>query len=200
MHVTGTGTRIERSGAVDASKTFRNRVVKNRVAMKQTLFLALLAFVHSGHGFAAQKAAVFPFDLRDVEQEGELIPQYKPDDLRRLVLVADELKALLAKDARYGVVDLSAQAAEIEKVSPFSKCDACETPIAAAAGADLAVTGYVDKVSDALISLQLFVRDVKSGEMKKTMSAEIRGNTDENWLHGLRWLWRNRFAPEEKKN
>ncbi len=172
----------------------------NSVAMKPRLILSLLLLVVTEPAFAAQKAAVFPFDLRDVEQEGEIVPQYKPDDLRRLVLVADELKALLAKDDRYGVVDLSAQAAEIEKVSPFSKCDGCETPIAAAAGADLAVTGYVDKVSDALISLQLFVRDVKSGEMRKTMSAEIRGNTDDNWLHGLRWLWRNRFAPEEKKN
>ncbi len=60
--------------------------------------------------------------------------------------------------------------------------------------------GYVDKLSDALISLQIFVRDVKSGEMVKTMSAEIRGNTDELWLHGIRYLWRNRFMAQEKKD
>ena len=96
-------------------------------------------------------------------------------------------------------LDLAGLASEIEKASPFDKCDGCETEIAVKAGADLAVTGFVDKLSDALISLQLFVRDAKTGEMKKTMSAEIRGNTDELWLHGLRWLWRNRFAPVEEK-
>jgi hypothetical protein len=84
--------------------------------------------------------------------------------------------------------------------APLNKCDGCEVPIAQKAGADIAVTGFVDKWSDALISIQLFVRDVPSGKVTKAMSAEVRGNTDELWLHGIRWLWRNRFNAEEKKN
>lgn len=159
--------------------------------------VAFAGLVLSSPVFAAQKIAVFPFDLRDVSQEYEVVPQYDPEDLRRLVVVADELRQLLKSDERYELIDLSAQAEEVDKASPFSKCDGCEAPIALQAGAEWAVTGYVDKWSDALISLQLFVRDAKSGELKRAMSAEIRGNTDELWLHGLRWLWRNRFTPEE---
>ena len=147
---------------------------------------------------AAQKTAVFPFDMRDASQDGEYVPQFKPDDLRRLVLIADELKALMTKDGRFEIMDLAPYSAEIEKASPFSKCEDCDLEIAQKAGADLAVMGYVDKLSDALISLQLFVRDVKTGKMSMTMSAEVRGNTDELWLHGVRYLWRNRF--QEKKN
>lgn len=162
--------------------------------------IVALALTFAANAWAAPKAAVFPFDLRDAEQDGELIPRYKDEDLRRLKLVAGELKALMEKDGRYEVVDLSPLSADVEKASPFSKCEGCETAIAEKAGADLAVTGFVDKLSDALISLQLFVRDVHSGEMKRAMSAEIRGNTDELWLHGIRWLWRNRFNPEEKKS
>lgn len=161
--------------------------------------LVLLVLLIAGPAVAGQKVAVFPFDLRDAEQAGEIVPQYKPEDLRRLKVVAEELKTLLSKDPRFGAVDLAPYAAEIEKASPFDKCEGCEVAIAAKAGADLAVTGFVDKLSDALISLQLFARDAKTGEMKKAMSAEIRGNTDELWLHGLRWLWRNRFAPPEEK-
>ena len=127
-----------------------------------------------------------------------MVPQYNQDDLRRLKLVADELKALMQKDGRYEIVDLTAFNAEVDKASPFDKCDSCETPIADKAGAELAVTGVANKFSNALISLQLYVRDVKSGEMKKTMSAAIQGNTDELWLHGLRWLWKNRFNNEAK--
>ncbi len=170
--------------------------------MINTLRLTLISLVF---GFAApvaaaQKTAVFPFDIRDAEQEGEVVPELKTEDLRRLKVVADELKLLLSKDSRYEVVDLSSHAADIEKAAPFNKCDGCEVEIAKKAGADLAVSGFADKLSDALISLQLFVRDVKTGEIKRAMSAEIRGNTDELWLHGVRWLWRNRFNPEEKKN
>lgn len=164
------------------------------------LTLVSLVFAFAAPAIAAQKTAVFPFDIRDAEQEGEVVPVLNKEDHRRLKVVADELKLLLSKDSRYEVVDLSAHAADIEKASPFNKCDGCEVEIAKKAGADLAVLGFADKLSDALISLQLFVRDVNTGQMKRAMSAEIRGNTDELWLHGIRWLWRNRFNPEEKKN
>ncbi len=165
---------------------------------KLSLGALCLALIPSLSALAAQKTAVFPFDLRDADQDGEMVPQYNEDDLRRAKLVADELKALMAKDGRYEVVDLAPLSAEIEKASPFDKCDSCETPLAEKVGAELAVTGVVHKFSNALISLQLYVRDVKSGEMKKTMSAAIQGNTDELWLHGVRWLWKNRFNNEAK--
>lgn len=162
-----------------------------------TIFATTLAFCSPIA--AAQKTAVFPFDLRDVEQEGEVVPRLKPADLQRLKLIAEELKVLLAKDERYEVVDLTPYEKEVEAASPFSKCNGCEADLAKKFGADLAVTGYVDKLSDSLISLQLFARDAQSGQLTKSMSAEIRGNTDELWLHGIRYLWRNRFNVEAPK-
>lgn len=158
--------------------------------------IALLAALWVSPAFAAPKAAIFPFDLRDVEQEGEVVPQLKAEDLRRMKVVADELATLMKKDNTYDVVDLEPYAKDVEAASPFNKCDGCEVEIAKKAGADLAVTGFVDKLSDALISLQLFARDTATGKVVKAMSAEIRGNTDELWLHGIRWLWKNRFNTE----
>jgi hypothetical protein len=145
---------------------------------------------------AATKAAVFPFDIHDAQQDGEIVPQYNPEDLRRLKLVADELKMLMQKDGKYAVIDLGAQSKEIEAAAPFQQCNGCEVPIAKEAGADIAVTGYVDKVSDALINLAIIARDTKTGELTKTMSASINGNTDDLWLHGVRYLWKNRFNVE----
>lgn len=164
--------------------------------MKSRIVLALAAVLLSGPAYAAQKIAVFPFDLRDISQEGEIVPTYQPEDLRRMKLVADELKSLMAKSGNYEVIDLAPLAKEVEDASPFSKCDGCEAPIAKRAGADVAVTGHVEKLSDALISLRIFARDAETGKLTKSMSAEIRGNTDELWLHGIRWLWRNRFNVE----
>ena len=149
--------------------------------------------------YSAPKVAIFPFDIRDVSQEGELVPQLQDSDLQRMKLVAGELKTLMEKDGTYEVVDITPLAEEIEKASPFNRCDGCEAELGKKAGADLAVTGYVDKLSDALISLQLFARDTATGKLTKSMSAEIRGNTDELWLHGIRWLWKNRFNVEAVK-
>jgi hypothetical protein len=39
-------------------------------------------------------------------------------------------------------------------------------------------------------------RNTKTGELTKTMSASINGNSDDLWLHGVRYLWRNRFNVE----
>lgn len=168
------------------------------MAFALRIFSVAVALAMAFPALAAPKAAVFPFDMRDIGQEGEIVPQYMPDDLRRLKLVADELQNLMRTTGRYEVVDLAPFAQEVEAATPYSKCDACEVPIAEKAGADIAVTGFVDKLSDALISLQLFARDTKTGKLTKSMSAEIRGNTDELWLHGIRWLWRNRFNVEAR--
>lgn len=164
------------------------------------LSLAILSVVLAFPAYSAPKVAILPFDIRDAEIEGDPFAKPKDTDIARMRLVADELKNLMITTKTYDVVDLTPFAADIEKASPFNKCDGCEVEIAKQAGADLAVTGFVDKLSDALISLQLFVRDTATGEMKKTMSAEVRGNTDELWLHGIRYLWKNRFnAGADKK-
>ena len=160
------------------------------------IFPILLACLFAHPAFAATKAAVFPFDLHDAQQDGEVVPQYNPDDLRRLKLIADELKTLMQKDGKYAVVDLSSKQKEIEAAAPFNQCNGCEVPIAKEAGADIVVTGYVDKVSDALINLAIVARDTKTGALTKTMSASINGNTDDLWLHGVRYLWKNRFNVE----
>lgn len=160
---------------------------------------ALLFLLIVSPAVAATKVAVFPFDFHDPQQDGELIPQNDPEDLRRLQLVADELKSLMKKDGKYEVVDLSSKAKEIETASPFIKCDGCEVPIAKEAGADLAVTGYVDKLSSAALTLQIIARDTKTGKPVKTMSATINGDNDDLWLHGVRYLWKNRFNAEAEQ-
>jgi Protein of unknown function (DUF2380) len=160
------------------------------------VFPALLACLFANPALAETKAAVFPFDFHDAQQDGEIVPQYNSEDMRRLKLIVEELKTLMQKDGKYAVVDLSSKQKEIETASPFNQCNGCEVPIAKEAGADIAVTGFVDKVSDALINLAIVARDTKTGELTKTMSASINGNTDDLWLHGVRYLWRNRFNVE----
>lgn len=166
--------------------------------MRHFLF-ALAAMLMITPASAKTKTAVFPFDFHDAQQDGEMFPQNDPEDLRRLQLVAEELRSLMRNDGRFEVIDLSSKAKEVEAASPFYKCDGCEAPIAKELGADLAVTGYVDKLSSASLNLQIIVRDSATGKPTKTMSAAISGNTDDMWLRGVRYLWKNRFNNEAEQ-
>jgi Protein of unknown function (DUF2380) len=63
-------------------------------------------------------------------------------------------------------------------------------------GAELAITGTVQKVSNLIPNMNIYVRDASSGTTIAAMSADMRGNTDESWSRTLDWLVRNRLlAP-----
>jgi Protein of unknown function (DUF2380) len=138
---------------------------------------------------AGQKAAIFPFELIDVSLQGEYVGA-QSGEAKRLLLATEELRNLAARDAGYEVVDLSALKAEIDKSGPFHKCDGCETGIARQAGAGVAVTGTVRKISNLVLVVHIYVRDVASGRVNKVHRVELRGNTDETWLRGVRRLVR----------
>jgi uncharacterized protein YeeX (DUF496 family) len=64
-------------------------------------------------------------------------------------------------------------------------------------GAELAITGTVQKVSNLILNMNIYVRDVWSGATVTAMSADMRGNTDESWSRALDYLIRNRLlAPD----
>ncbi|MDX2289400.1 MAG: DUF3280 domain-containing protein [Hyphomicrobiaceae bacterium] len=148
----------------------------------------------------AAKTAILPFDMAIEQQMGQvgLLPEPTKLERARLKLVTDELGKLLGQTGRYAVVDLSGYAAEIDKASPFDRCNGCEVEIAKKVGADLAVTGLVQKASELLLNVSIYVRDVASGNLTKSMAVSIRQNSDEGWLRAVRSLVKNRFAEEEK--
>ena len=115
------------------------------------------------------------------------------DETRRLVLATQELRQLAARDGSYELVDLSGLSVEIERAAPLHKCNGCEVEIARRAGAEIAITGTVRKVSSLILNINIQVREVAGGKLTRALQADIRGNTDESWLRGIRWLVANRL-------
>ena len=58
------------------------------------------------------------------------------------------------------------------------------------AGADLAVWGTVQKVSNLILNENVYIDDARSGSRYFSQSVDIRGNTDESWVRGMRYLLR----------
>jgi Protein of unknown function (DUF2380) len=159
-----------------------------------TIILALAALCSPA--VAGSPTAVFPFELIDTSHQGEL-SGLRADETQRLVLVTEELRRLVASDGRYGPIDVSGISAEIERAAPLHKCNGCEANLAKTVGAELAMTGTVQKVSNLILNLNVYVRAADSGKLMRAMSVDIRGNTDETWLRGIRYLVKNQLLAEE---
>ncbi len=138
------------------------------------------------------RAVVFDFELIDTSLEGEMAGA-RSDESRRLEIISDLLRQRLAESGRYAVVDQTPATERIAAAGHIFGCNGCEAAIARALGAELAITGTVQKVSNLILNINVYMRDAHSGQKLRAMSVDIRGNTDRSWSRGLNYLVRNRL-------
>jgi hypothetical protein len=144
---------------------------------------------------AAQTVAAFDFELIDTSLEGE-IKGARPDEQARLARLSEQLRQRLRESGRFTLVDITPVAGEAHAAN-LQACGGCDVRLAQRVGAELALTGTVQKVSNLILNMNIYIRDASSGRTVAAMSADVRGNTDESWSRALDWLVRNRLlAPD----
>ena len=140
------------------------------------------------------KLAVFDFELMDTSLQGELDGP-RTDEHDRLMRVGDQVRKELAESGKFQLLDISKVNAAAHG-SNLQACGGCDVQYAQRIGADLVITGVVQKVSDLILNINIYVRDVHSGRLVTLASADMRGNTDESWSRAMSYLVRNRLlAP-----
>jgi uncharacterized protein DUF2380 len=150
---------------------------------------------------AAQPIAVFPIDMiLQKSPEDFYFGQSKPtkDEQRRLELAHDSLQRYVEADGRYSVTDLKDLAKEIEEAAPLYECNGCELDLARKVNVKFVMTSVIDKISETHLSLTVSVVDVEKSKLLSKWSVLIQGNTDEAWLHGVKWLAKNRLFAKEQ--
>jgi uncharacterized protein DUF2380 len=109
----------------------------------------------------------------------------------RLVLITAELAKELERRGMYRVLDRAPAAQLIERLKAsyeLRACNGCEIDIGKALGAERIALCWVQKVSNLILNINIEVRSVATGETAYAKSVDIRGNTDESWLRGVRRL------------
>ena len=150
---------------------------------------------------AAQKIAIFPIDMSFPTSEEDFFRGVRgpsPDEKRRLETAYNELVKRVTDSGRYEIVDLAPVAKDVADGQPFYNCNGCEVDIAKKVGADLVMTSVVEKISETHLSLTVGIVDVAKSSLVSNSSVLIQGNTDESWLHGVKWLAKNRLFAEAK--
>ena len=153
------------------------------------LGLALLACAPAT-AVEPKSLALMDFELIDEMRQYESAQARRETD-RRLVLITSELAQEFARRDMYQVVDPSPAAQLIEKLKAsyeLRACNGCEIDIGKALGADRVALCWVQKVSNLILNINISVQSVPTGETVYAKSVDIRGNTDEAWLRGVRRL------------
>lgn len=112
----------------------------------------------------------------------------------RLEMLNGLFRDKLTASGKYQIVEVPAPALQKLADGPeIRNCNGCEQDAAREAGADLSAWGTVQKVSNLILNINIYLTDVDSGEPYFVRSVDIRGNTDESWRRGLDYMLRNYF-------
>ena len=163
--------------------------------MYKLSYVLALTLLCSGPARAdTPKAAVFDFELFDTSLQGETDGP-RADEQARLKRAGDQLRQGLAQSGKYIILDI-APVNVAAHGSNLQACGGCDVQYAQQLGADLAITGVVQKVSNLILNMNIYLRDAHTGRLVTAMSADLRGNTDESWTRAASYLLRNRLlAP-----
>jgi hypothetical protein len=159
------------------------------------VFAALVLVISAPVRAEPPKLAVFDFELIDTSLQGEM---YGPraDEHERLVRAGDQLRKALSESGKFQIVDIAPVNAAAHG-SNLQACGGCDVRLAQQLGADLFITGVVQKVSNLILNINLYLRDTHGGQLVAAASADMRGNTDESWTRAMNYLVRERLlAPD----
>lgn len=135
------------------------------------------------------KIAIFGFEMVDTSLEGASNGP-RADEAARLARLSAELRQRLAQSGRFEVIDIAPVAAQA-RASNLQACGGCDATFAHALGAKYSVTGWIQKVSNLILNLNVVMRDAESGKVIWAKSVDMRGNTDKSWSRALDYLVRN---------
>ena len=157
--------------------------------------VVLLAMLLAVPALAADKAvAVFDFELIDSSLEGSVMGR-NPTEQARLETMAPKLREAIGNLYGYRVVDI-APVRDKALSHHLESCGNCALSFAREVGADIAVIGSVQKVSNLILNINAYAFDAETGQPIARGSTDIRSNSDESWHRGIDYLWDNVLAKQ----
>ena len=159
------------------------KVFRITVAAFALLFGAALAT----RAAEVPKVAFFGFQLINTSPQ----PTGPAED-QRITMLDELFKARLDNSGRFKIVPIPPELQKKIAAGPeISGCNGCERDYAKSAGADWAAWGTVQKVSNLILNINVYMENAETGKMEFVKSVDIRGNTDESWRHGLDYMLRH---------
>jgi hypothetical protein len=150
------------------------------------LLVFLVCTAVPAYATEAPRVAFFGFSLINTSLEPT-----KPEEEARIKMIAELFTQKLDASGKFKIVPISAAGQKALGSAAIENCNGCERGAAIASGADWAAWGTVQKVSNLILNINLYMEDAPSGKMEFVKSVDIRGNTDDSWQHGINYILKN---------
>ena len=160
---------------------------------KSIVSAVVCLLVFASAALAGDKAAVFDFEIiRSNVIAG--VPEDREAEAKRLAMIGARLREKLSASGQFELVDI-APVADKAAASNLRSCGGCADDFARELGAAYAFTGTVQKVSELILNINVYVHDAATSQPLAAASVDLRGNTDESWRRGIDYLYKNVLAP-----
>jgi hypothetical protein len=139
---------------------------------------------------ALKTIAMLDFEL--IDDTGDTTKEQAQN--ARLIMISRQLRAEFSEKGLYTVLDnapASGLIAELGNRFALHECNGCDVDIGRALKADRVLTAWVQKVSNLILNINIQIRDVGKDVVVLNKSVDIRGNTDESWSRGIRYMVRS---------
>jgi hypothetical protein len=143
------------------------------------------------------KIAVFDFELNDASAGSGLIAQ-DAIDTESLKKSTEEARRMLSASGRYSIVGTGGVAGEVAAAGGVRQCKGCEGALAQKLGADQSMVGVFTRVNRTEYTLQIVVRDARTGAIVSNDFTGLRMGANYAWPRGVKWLMTNKILAAQR--
>lgn len=165
-----------------------------RVFPAFAMLLVLTVFAAAGEFAPGSKVAFLGLTFLDTSTEGAY-NGIRADETKRLALLEALIEDRFRKEGLV-LMDLAPISETLKNTVNPANCYGCEVRMAKTLGADFVLVGVVQKVSNLILSMNLVMRDVETGEVARARVVDIRSNTDQSWTRGMNYILKTAFFKE----
>lgn len=154
------------------------------------LGLGLLPFAARAEETPVTRKRLLVLDFEIIDTSNEPTDQ-REDHARRLAQVRDYIAKGLAERKTYDVSDrapIEDEIASIVKQTYIRTCNGCEIALAKKVGADLVLTGTVNKVSTLILSMGVSITRASTGHLIYRQGFDFRGDNDNSYARAAKFF------------
>jgi hypothetical protein len=151
---------------------------------------ALLPFAAEAQTGPKTGKRLLVLDFEIVDTSMEPVDQ-RADHARRLEAARDAIASGLAARGTYDVVDRAVVQNDLDRIlkqTYIRTCNGCIVDLGKKAGAELVMTGLVNKVSTLILSMGVSITRVSSGELIFHQGFDFRGDNDTSYARAAKFF------------